>query len=149
MKISVMKIESDKEEFVDLYIHEKTNSINTLIDYIENEKYKSIKLSCYKQEQIFKIKSDDIFYIETNKDTLLIHTNNEIFESKHRLYELEKMLPATFVRISKSTILNLEKAQLYKPLLNGLMEVKLINLETTYISRKYLKEVRNSIKGGL
>lgn len=50
MKISVNEIASDKEEFVDLYIHEKTNSINTLIDYIESEKYKSIKLSCYKNE---------------------------------------------------------------------------------------------------
>lgn len=149
MKISVQEIESDKEEFIDLYIHEKTNSINTLIDYIENEKYKSIKLSCYKKDQLFKIKSDDIFYVETNKDTLLIHTNNETYESKHRLYELEKMLPSNFIRISKSTILNLEKVQLYKPLLNGLMEVQLINLEKTYISRKYLKEVRNSIKGGL
>ena len=36
----------------------------------------------------------------------------------------------------------------YNPLLNGLMEAKLINNETTYISRKYLREVRERIKGG-
>ena len=35
----------------------------------------------------------------------------------------------------------------YNPLLNGLMEVKLINNEITYISRKYLREVREKIKG--
>ncbi|MDZ7542802.1 LytTR family transcriptional regulator, partial [Clostridium perfringens] len=93
--------------------------------------------------------SNDIFYVETNKDTLLIHTNNQTYESKNRLYELEKILPPKFIRISKSTILNLEKVSMYSPLLNGLMEAKLINSETAYISRKYLKEVRNRIKGGL
>ncbi|WP_411168477.1 LytTR family DNA-binding domain-containing protein [Clostridium sp. MB05] len=149
MKVSVEEIGHDKEEFASIYIHEKTNSINTLIDYIENDEYKSIKLSCYKNDQLFKIQSNDIFYVETNKDTLLIHTNNQTYESKNRLYELEKILPPKFIRISKSTILNLEKVSMYSPLLNGLMEAKLINSETAYISRKYLKEVRNRIKGGL
>ena len=65
MKVSIHEIEDEKVEFVDLYIKEKTSSINTLIDYIENEKYKSIKLACYKKEQIFKITSDQIYYVET------------------------------------------------------------------------------------
>lgn len=149
MKVLFKEIERDKEEFAALYTHEKTNSINTLINYIENEDYKSIKLSCYKKDALFKVDSKDIYFIETTNDILLIHTEKEIYESRNRLYELEKILPTKFIRISKSTILNLEKVSMYKPLLNGLMEVRLINSETTYISRKYLKEVRNYIKGGL
>lgn len=149
MKVSVHEIGQEKDEFVELYIKEKTSAIDTLIDYIENEKYTSIKLSCYKKEEIFKIKSDDIYYVETNKDKLLVHTKNDFYEYKNRLYELEKILPSKFIRISKSTILNLEKAISYNPKFNGLMEVKLDNLQTTYISRKYLREVRDRIKGGL
>ena len=75
-------------------------------------------------------------------------TVNIIYEYKSKLYELEKILPEKFIRISKSTILNLEKVLVYNPLMNGLMEAKLINNETTYISRKYLKEVRIRILGG-
>ncbi|MCE9656061.1 LytTR family DNA-binding domain-containing protein [Clostridium celatum] len=149
MKVSVHEIGIEKDEFIDLYIHEKNKSIDILIDYIENEKYASIKLSCYKKEEIFKIKSDDIYYIETSRDKLLVHTRNEIYEYKNRLYELEKILPSKFIRISKSTILNLEMVMSYNPMFNGLMEVKLNNLEITYISRKYLKEVRERIKGGI
>ena len=148
MKVSIHEIEDEKAEFVDLYIKEKTSSINTLIDYIENEKYKSIKLACYKKEQIFKITSDQIYYVETSKDKLLIHTKSDVYEYKNRLYELEKILPWKFIRISKSTILNLEKVLVYTPKLNGLMEVKLKNSDITYISRKYLKEVRNRIVEG-
>ena len=149
MKVSVHEIGIEKDEFIDLYIHEKNKSIDILIDYIENEKYASIKLSCYKKEEIFKIKSDDIYYIETSRDKLLVHTRNEIYEYKNRLYELEKILPSKFIRILKSTILNLEMVMSYNPMFNGLMEVKLNNLEITYISRKYLKEVRERIKGGI
>ena len=138
MKVSVHEIGIEKDEFIDLYIHEKNKSIDILIDYIENEKYASIKLSCYKKEEIFKIKSDDIYYIETSRDKLLVHTRNEIYEYKNRLYELEKILPSKFIRISKSTILNLEMVMSYNPMFNGLMKVKLNNLEITYISVCYL-----------
>ena len=79
---------------------------------------------------------------------LLIHTKSDVYEYKNRLYELEKILPWKFIRISKSTILNLEKVLVYNPKLNGLMEVKLKNSDITYISRKYLKEVRNRIVEG-
>lgn len=148
MKVSINELKRG-EEFIEIYIYEKDESINTLIDYIENEKYRCIKISCYKHEQLFKVISDDIYFIETCKDKLLIHTDKDSYESKNRLYELEKILPNKFVRISKSTILNLDKVMLYNPLLNGLMEAKLINLEVVYISRKYLKEVRNRIRGGV
>lgn len=147
MKVTIQEIDKAKEEVVELFIHEHNKSIENLIDYIENEKFKSINLSCYKDGRIYKVKSDDIYFVETTKKDLLIHTEKDIYEYKNRLYEIEKILPAQFVRISKSTILNLEKVLVYNPLLNGLMEVKLINNETTYISRKYLREVREKIKG--
>ena len=147
MKVTIQEIDKAKEEVVELFIHDYNKSIENLIDYIENEKYKSIKLSCYKEGKIYKVKSDDIYFVETTKKDLLIHTEKDIYEYKNRLYELEKILPTQFVRISKSTILNLEKVLVYNPLLNGLMEAKLINNDTTYISRKYLREVREKIKG--
>lgn len=147
MKVTIQEIDNKIEEFVELNIHEKNEFIEKIIDYIENEKYRSIKLSCYKNGKIYKVKSDDIYFVETTKNTLLIHIENDVYEYKNRLYELEKILPSKFIRISKSTILNLEKVLIYNPLLNGLMEVKLINSEVTYISRKYLKEVRSRIIG--
>lgn len=148
MKVLIQEIDNEIEEYVNLHIHECNDSINTLISYIKNDKYKSIKLSCYKNGKIYKVKSDDIYFIETTKNSLLIHIENDIYEYKSKLYELEKILPEKFIRISKSTILNLEKVLVYNPLMNGLMEAKLINNETTYISRKYLKEVRIRILGG-
>lgn len=49
------------------------------------------------------------------------------------------------MRISRSVILNLDRVKRYRPLINGLMEVKLENGELVYISRKYLREVRDRI----
>ena len=46
---------------------------------------------------------------------------------------------------SRSVLLNLDRVTRYRPLINGLMEVKLENGELVYISRKYLREVRDRI----
>lgn len=149
MKVKVEEISLDKEELSHLYVHSKDTCIDNLITYLESDSYRSLSINCYQGEEIFKVQSNDIFYIETEKEHLLLHTNNAVYSCKNRLYELEKILPNKFIRISKSTILNLEKVSLYKPLLNGLMEVKLQNSKVTFISRKYLKEVRDRIKGGI
>ena len=67
MKLLIQEIDNEIEEYVNLHIHECNDSINTLISYIKNDKYKSIKLSCYKNGKIYKVKSDDIYFIETTK----------------------------------------------------------------------------------
>jgi len=37
------------------------------------------------------------------------HTTEKMYESSYRLYELEEILPGYFMRISKSTIVNLKQ----------------------------------------
>ena len=121
------------------------NQINNSYEKLIPSKYSNL----YGSKIIIKRDSSILkYFIETTKNSLLIHIENDIYEYKSKLYELEKILPEKFIRISKSTILNLEKVLVYNPLMNGLMEAKLINNETTYISRKYLKEVRIRILGG-
>ena len=72
-----------------------------------------------------------------------------IQKKKHRLYLLKEELPQSFVRISKSVILNMEKVKEYRPLMGGMMMAEFANGEKTYISRKYLKELREKIKEGV
>lgn len=102
-------------------------------------------MSCRKGGEIHRVKSSDIFYVESVQEVQLIHAEGDVLETRERLYVLEKMLPSSFLRISRSVILNLDRVKRYRPLINGLMEVKLENGELVYISRKYLREVRDRI----
>ncbi|GHU63801.1 DNA-binding protein [Clostridia bacterium] len=47
---------------------------------------------------------EDILFFETEGKKIYAHTKDEVFEAKLRLYELEELLPRSFLRISKSAI---------------------------------------------
>lgn len=145
MKVKFSKINPEAEEYAELHIHEMNGAMNRLAGYLEQELFRSVILICQQEENICRVPCSEIYLIETVKDRQMVHTGREVYEVKKRLYELEKLLPHNFVRISKSVIMNIERAESYTPMLNGLMKVSMGNSLVAYISRKYLKEVKNRI----
>ena len=55
--------------------------------------------------------SDEIYFFETEGRELRVHTADRIFTCSYKLYEREELLPGSFMRISKSTIANLDYSQ--------------------------------------
>ena len=51
---------------------------------------------------------EEIYFFETEGRDIRAHTADRIFLCGHKLYELEELLPGNFMRISKSTIANLD-----------------------------------------
>lgn len=145
MKVRFNRINHEEEEYAELHIHEVDGSISRLAGYLQQELFRSVTIVCQQEETICHISSSEIYLIETVKEKQMIHTEQEIYETKKRLYELERILPPNFVRISKSVIINTEKAKIYTPMLSGLMKVSMVNSQEAYISRKYLREVRDRI----
>ncbi|MDR0875735.1 MAG: LytTR family transcriptional regulator, partial [Clostridiales Family XIII bacterium] len=47
---------------------------------------------------------EEILFFETEGKKIYAHTRDEVFEAKLRLYELEELLPRSFLRVSKSAI---------------------------------------------
>lgn len=87
----------------------------------------------------YQIKIDDIYYLETNEDRTFIYCKDRVYETNIRLYELEEKLDVrSFVRISKSILLNLNKLVSVKALLNGRYEALLVNNEKLIINRHYV-----------
>lgn len=149
MKVVVKIIPEDKTEFAALHVHEITPQTQLITSYLENEEYNAVIVPCTADGKLYRIPSDSIYLIESVNNVQHVHTKEKVFETSKKLYELEKMLPVKFVRINKSIILHLNKVRVYSPLANGLMKAELDNGESAYISRKYLKELRNLIREGL
>ena len=149
MKVVIKKIPEDKTEFAALHVHEATPQTELITSYLENEEYNTVILPCTADGKIYRVPSDSIYLIESIGNVQQVHTKEKIFESSKKLYELEKMLPVKFVRVNKSVILHLNKVRVYTPLANGLMKAELDNGESAYISRRYLKELRDLIREGL
>lgn len=100
-------------------------------------------ISCKREGKEFSIPLSDVFYIESVDKKTFVYGETEVYQTRLRLAELEKMLShAGFVRVSKSVILNIEKLRGVKNLANSRLEAFLSNNERICVSRKYLKEIR-------
>ena len=63
-------------------------------------------MSSTKERQSIILQLDDVLFFQTEDDVIHVHTKDDMYETKYKLYQLEEMLPGFFMRISKSAILN-------------------------------------------
>ncbi len=65
-------------------------------------------ISLNKGETSYYVPIEEIYFFETEGREIHAHTADKMFEASYKLYELEELLPAGFMRISKSMIVNLD-----------------------------------------
>ena len=99
-----------------------------------------MQLEVTKGEKEYYITIDEILFFETDSSGVIVHTANQIYETKYRLYELENLLPGNFIRVSKSTILNSAKVRAIHKNITGASEVEFVGTtKKVFVSRNYLK----------
>ncbi len=84
----------------------------------------------------------DIQWIDAAGDYMCVHTGEETYVMRARLKSLTDELPDFFMRIHKSTIVNLTQINQLQPLSNSEYSVILQNGKTLKVSRTYSKELR-------
>jgi DNA-binding LytR/AlgR family response regulator len=74
-----------------------------------------------------------------------VYTEGSEYLVKKPLYQVEESLGSDFVRISKTTIVNLKKIERVAPSLKGMMFIQLKNGLKDNISRKYLPDFKEAL----
>ena len=100
------------------------------------------QIECFKHNVSYYLPLNKILFFETDAKQVILHTQDRACLDKHKLYELENILGAGFMRISKSTIINLD--QIYG-LTRSISDCKIQfhdTYKTVYASRRYYKELR-------
>lgn len=83
---------------------------------------------------------DEILFFETEGKHVQAHTASRLYLTEHKLYELEDCLPGSFMRISKSTIVNLEHIYSITKNLTASSAVAFYGTpKKVYVSRNYYK----------
>lgn len=74
------------------------------------------KLLCRRQGETFQLGLADILYIESVDRKTFLYTEEQVYETDRRLYELEDYLKDhSFFRTSKTTIINLRRTKSIRP----------------------------------
>ena len=92
------------------------------------------------------IQKSDILFFESVDGKVFAHTASGMYTAPYKLFELENIMPAYFVRIAKSAIANIYAISSLRRDLTGTGEITFKGCDKkTYFSRGYYKLLRNKI----
>jgi two-component system, LytTR family, response regulator len=99
-----------------------------------------------KSEKLFNLPVDEIIYLEASGDYTVISTKNDQFVSSSGIGKLEEIMnPDTFIRVHRSTIVNVNYLKEIERHFNGGMVVKMQNGKSFPVSRTYAKLIRKKV----
>jgi len=135
-----------QEKEVVIKAAQKDDEVQQIMDSIKDVAEKFNHLNGYIGETVYSLALKDVLFFETNDRNVYAHTTNNAFLIHYRLYELEENLPDNFLRISKSSILNVDEIlSLSRSVTGNLVEFK-NTYKQVYVSRRFLHELKDKLK---
>jgi two-component system LytT family response regulator len=99
-----------------------------------------------KSEKLFNLPVDEITHLEASGDYTIISTKNDQFVSSSGIGKLEELMnPDIFIRVHRSTIINVNYLKEIERHFNGGMVVKMQNGKSFPVSRTYAKQIRRKV----
>jgi two-component system LytT family response regulator len=99
-----------------------------------------------KSEKLFNLPVEEIVYLEASGDYTIITTKADQFVSSSGIGKLEEILnPEVFIRVHRSTIVNVNNLKEIERHFNGGMVVKMQNGKSFPVSRTYAKLIRKKV----
>lgn len=145
MKVK-LEIDPDAPE-AEIVIRAKDISpeIKQLYQKLQAQDQHADQIEGIRDDMSYYLRLSDILFFETDAKQVMAHTKRHAYLVKYKLYELENILGAGFMRISKSAIINLD--QIYG-LTRSISNCKIQfhdSYKTVYASRRYYKDLRNRL----
>ena len=141
MKVEVNIDKNCKETKIVIYTQDINDKIIKLIENLQNKEMD--ELNGFKNDEMYLLNQNNIETIYTEDGKVFARENGNTYLIKKRLYELEEILnPDKFVRISNSEIVNMKKVQKMNFKFSGTIILYFTNEEKTYVSRRYLKKIK-------
>lgn len=135
------KINADlKEPYAVLHTNKITPSLAEIISMLEHENTNAMTLTAVKDGKTYFLEPDDIALVRSEGRSIIGYDKHGYrYVLNKPLYEWENILDIHFVRISKSTIINITQINHVQASFNGTMEIVMKNGVSDYISRKFRK----------
>lgn len=147
MKIRIELEQALVEDEIIIKCCQLTPTIQKIQQAITNLTSDVPKISFIKENVEYYLPLDEILFFETSEQGINAHSKNEVYQVKYKLYELEEILPHSFLRVSKSAILNTEQILSINRTLASSNLVQFYNShKQVYVSRYYYKHLRKRLE---
>lgn len=143
MKIHINVDESIPDLEVQIHCNHLTPEIEKIISVL---RIMDMQLSVKNKGETYLLDINKVLYVESVDRKTFVYTEDGVYESEFRLYELEeKLVTSNFIRISKSGLVNIKKIKSLKPDIERRIRITMVNGEQIVVSRMYAEELRKRI----
>lgn len=144
-KITIVT-DPDCDEEVIIKCRTVTPEIMSLCNLIESGEGLYEKMTFKIRDLEYIISLSDVLFFESSDDKVAAHTKANMYYTDKTLRDLEKSLPPSFERISKSCLVNLDHITSLKKGLSGVCEIFLDGgIKKVYASRMYFKSFKERL----
>lgn len=141
MKIRIIE-DPDMEDEIVIHCRHVTPEIQKFVDQSTSRTI----LGLHRGSEV-SLNLDEVLFFETEGDGVYVHLAKNSYLTKYRLYELEEALGESYMRISKSTIINCDKVSSLERNLTSSRSVQFFETnKLVYVSRMYYSLLKNKIK---
>ncbi len=139
MKVEIKLSADIKEPYAVIYANAVTEEVQRAAEVFEA---KGNVITAKENEKIVVLDGSEIYMVRAENKEVFLYGQDKKYLSKKKLYELENILGENFMRISKTTIVNLKKIDSVEPAFNAMMYLVMKNGCKDYITRAYLMEFK-------
>ena len=146
MKIRI-ETDTDIDEEIVIKCRQLTPEIIRLQQMLTEAAGSSRQLALLRDDTEYYIETADILFFETEGTSDTAYTAADVYETRLRLYELEELLPASFMRISKPSIVNTDRIYSINRNLTASSAVEFQGThKQVYVSRGYYKALKEKLE---
>lgn len=133
-------IDNSCEEKVLIYAKQRTKQIEDIESYISN--IETELLGYDENRDTVKLFVTEIYCFIVEENKIYALTDSGKFRINQRLYEIEELVSADFVKINQSCLCNIRKISKFGASFGGSLIVILKNGYKDYVSRRQIKAVK-------
>ena len=135
-------IDSEKDEEIIAAVHGRT-PLTDQIERLVMQHTGADRIAAYTEDDMKMLPFTDIECITIlGGKTYAIDSGNRRYRLKQRLYEMEELLPSSFIRINKSTLANETKLERFTAAFSGAVDAVFKCGHTEYVSRRCFAEIK-------
>ena len=135
-------IDDTKEEEVVATVHQRS-SLTDPIEELVRQHSGQHQIAAYRDDEMALLSFDKIECITVeNGKTIAIDHLGKRYRLKQRLYEVETLLPSSFIRINKSALANEARLERFVATYSGGVNARFLSGYEEYVSRRCFAAIK-------
>lgn len=139
MKVKIEISEEYDPAYAVIYTKAVTEEIQKVSDLLQQD---NGPVTAYSEDRLVVLQPEEIYMVRVEDETTVIYSKENKYKSRKRLKEIYAQIGDGFMQISKSTVINLKYLDSMEAGFGGTMVLKLKNGCKDYVSRFYLKALK-------